>query len=193
MARVGLTPERLVLAGAELADELGFDAVTLSAVARRFDVKVASLYSHLSGSADLKDRIAVHALQELAARASSALVGRSGRDALLGFAGAYRAYAAQHPGRYAATRHPLPDDLLGAGRAHAELTLAVLRGYGLQGDDAVHAVRLIGSTVHGFIALERAGGFAHSAPPSEESWGRIVDALDLTLRQWSDGRPAHDG
>ncbi|MFE6840670.1 TetR family transcriptional regulator, partial [Streptomyces sp. NPDC057705] len=41
MVRVGLTTERLTRAGAELADEVGFDQVTVSALARRFDVKVA--------------------------------------------------------------------------------------------------------------------------------------------------------
>ncbi|GAA0852844.1 TetR family transcriptional regulator [Streptosporangium amethystogenes subsp. fukuiense] len=51
MVRAGLTAERLTRAGAELADKVGFDQVTVSALARRFDVKVASLYSHVSFSA----------------------------------------------------------------------------------------------------------------------------------------------
>lgn len=50
MVRAGLNAERLTRAGAELADEVGFDQVTVSALARRFDVKVASLYSHLKSS-----------------------------------------------------------------------------------------------------------------------------------------------
>lgn len=50
MARVGLTKERLTQAGAELADEVGFDKVTVSALARRFGVKDASLYSHVRNS-----------------------------------------------------------------------------------------------------------------------------------------------
>ena len=33
MARAGLTPQRLTRAGAELADEVGFDQVTVSALA----------------------------------------------------------------------------------------------------------------------------------------------------------------
>jgi hypothetical protein len=48
--RVGLTTARLVTAGAELADEVGFAHVTVSALARRFDVKVASLYAHVASS-----------------------------------------------------------------------------------------------------------------------------------------------
>ena len=79
MARAGLTTERLTRAGAELADEVGFDQVTVSALARRFDVKVASLYSHVKSSQDLRTRIALLALAELADRAAEALAGRAGR------------------------------------------------------------------------------------------------------------------
>ena len=107
MARAGLTAERLTRAGAELADEVGFDQVTVSELARRFDVKVASLYSHLRNSDDLKTRIALLALEELADRGTAALAGRAGRDALAALGGVYRDYAREHPGRYAAARHPL--------------------------------------------------------------------------------------
>ncbi|MFD1496805.1 TetR/AcrR family transcriptional regulator, partial [Streptosporangium lutulentum] len=104
MVRAGLTPERLTRAGAELADEIGFDQVTVSVLARRFDVKVASLYSHLKNSQDLRTRIALFALEELADRVTAALAGRAGKDALAAFADAYRDYAREHPGRYAAAR-----------------------------------------------------------------------------------------
>jgi AcrR family transcriptional regulator len=179
-----LTREKLVVAAAELADAEGFDAVTMSALARRFDVKTASLYSHVASTTDLKVQVAVLALEELAERAGAALAGRAGSDALLAFASAYRDYARRHPGRYAASRHPLPPHLLVAGRAHAELTYAVLRGYGLGGEDSTHAVRLIGSVLHGFNDLELSGSFSHSDPPSEESWARAIEALDATLTRW---------
>lgn len=189
MARVGLTQDKLVAAAAELADARGFEAVTISALARHFGVQAASLYSHVASTADLKAHVAVLALGELADRAAAALAGRAGPDALSAFASAYRDYGRQHPGRYAATRHPLPDRLLGAGRAHAQLTFAVLRGYGVEGEAAVHAVRLIGSVLHGFTDLELSGSFAHSDPPSEESWTRAVEALDATLARWGADRP----
>src|ERR1044071_6506090 len=102
MARVGLTAERLTRAGAELADEIGFDQVTASELARRFEVKVASLYSHIQNTQDLRTRIALLALEELADRAADAVAGRAGKDALTALANVYRDYAAEHPGRYAA-------------------------------------------------------------------------------------------
>ncbi|GHH71902.1 transcriptional regulator [Streptomyces sulfonofaciens] len=186
MARAGLTAERLTRAGAELADEVGFDQVTVSALARRFDVKVASLYSHLENSQDLRTRIALLALEELADRAADALAGRSGKDALAAFANVYRDYAREHPGRYAAARFRLTPQAAAAsaGGRHAQMARAVLRGYDLAEPDRTHAVRLLGSTFHGYVSLEAAGGFAHSAPDSQESWVRIVDALDALLRNW---------
>ncbi|MET9062800.1 WHG domain-containing protein [Streptomyces antibioticus] len=186
MARVGLTTERLVRAGAELADEAGFDEVTVSALARRFDVKVASLYSHVRNSQDLRTRIALLALEEMADRAADALAGRSGKDALTALGNVYRDYARDHPGRYAAAQIRLDPETAAAsaGVRHARMTRALLRGYDLDEPDSTHAVRLLGSVFSGYVGLELGGGFDHSAPDSDESWSRILDALDALLRNW---------
>ncbi|WP_055567619.1 TetR/AcrR family transcriptional regulator [Streptomyces atriruber] len=186
MVRAGLTTERLVRAGAELADEVGFDQVTVSALARRFDVKVASLYSHVKNSQDLKTGIALLALAELADRGAEALAGRAGKDALAALANVYRDYAQEHPGRYAAAQLRLTPEAAaaGAGGRHAEMTRAILRGYELTEPDQTHAVRLLGSVFHGYVSLELAGGFSHSAPDSQETWTRVIDALDALLRNW---------
>ncbi|MFD0318764.1 TetR/AcrR family transcriptional regulator [Streptomyces flavalbus] len=195
MARVGLTPELLTRAGAELADEVGFDQVTVSALARRFDVKVASLYSHLRNSQELSTRIALLALEEMADRAAEALAGRAGRDALTAFAHVYRDYAREHPGRYTAARLPLDPATAAAsaGVRHAQMTRAILRGYHLTEPDQTHAVRLLGSVFHGYVSLEAAGGFSHSQPSSEESWDRVLDVLDALLRNWPAAGPGTPG
>ena len=71
MPRAGVTAERLTRAAAELADRDGLDAVTVSALARRFGVTVASLYSHVRGIEDLRTRMAALALRELADQAAA--------------------------------------------------------------------------------------------------------------------------
>ena len=186
MGRVGLTTERLVRAGAELADEAGFAEVTVSALARRFDVRVASLYSHVKNSQDLRTRIALLALEELADRAADALAGRSGKDALTALADVYRDYAHEHPGRYAAAQLRLDPETAAAsaGVRHAQMTRALLRGYDLEEPDRTHAVRLLGSVFNGYVALELGGSFSHSAPDTDETWARVLDALDALLRNW---------
>ncbi|WP_305091653.1 TetR/AcrR family transcriptional regulator [Prescottella sp. R16] len=187
MPRVGLTPHRLVQAGAELADEVGFEHVTVSAVARRFGVKVASVYSHLKSSRDLETRITLLALEEMADRADDAVAGRAGRDALIAFANVYRDYAREHPGRYTAARAPLDPATAAAsaGPRHARSMRAILRGYHLAESEEVHAIRLMGSIFHGYASLEASGAFSHSTPDPEVSWARILDSLDETLANWS--------
>jgi AcrR family transcriptional regulator len=186
MPRAGLNADVLTLAAAELADEAGLEQVTLAALAKRFGVAAPSLYSHVRSNADLKERIALLALAELADRAAETVAGRGDRAALAALGGVYREYAAAHPGRYAATRLPLDDATAArsAGPRHVELAHAVLRGYDLSELDRTHAVRLLGATFQGWATLEAAGAFSHSAPASEVSWERVVDGLDALLRSW---------
>ncbi|WP_330460537.1 WHG domain-containing protein [Streptomyces sp. NBC_00820] len=186
MARAGLTVERLVAAAAELADEVGFENVTLSALARRFGVKDASLYSHVRNLGDLRTRLALHAGGELIDRIAAAVAGRAGKDALAAFAGAYRSYALEHPGRYAATQIRIDQTLIAgspAMRRTADITYGMLRAYGLDEPDLTDAVRLLRSTFHGYCALESTGGFG-AARDVQASWDKAVAALHLTLEHW---------
>lgn len=186
MVRAGVTVERLTRAAAELADEVGFDKVTVAALARRFGVKEASLYSHIRNAHDLKTRMALLALAELADEVAAAIAGRAGKDALVAFAGAYRSYAKRHPGRYAAARMELDLETARASAAgrHAEMTRAILRGYELPEPDQTDAVRMLGGMFHGFVSLETAGAFQHHPRDIEASWNRTLDALDAALRNW---------
>jgi AcrR family transcriptional regulator len=185
MARAGLTAERLTLAAAELADEVGFENVTVSALARRFGVRDASLYSHVRNLNDLRTRVALLAVAEFADRIGRAVAGLSGRDALAAFAHAYRGYATEHPGRYAATTvHTAPELAASADGARLiELTYAVLRGYGLPEPHFTDAVRLLRSAFHGYADLEVTGAFHHPRGV-QESWDRAVDALHVLLENW---------
>lgn len=186
MVRAGVTAERLTQAAADLADEVGFENVTVSALARRFGVKDASLYSHIRNAQDLRGRVAVLALAELADLVAAALAGRAGKDALVAFANAYRDYAKEHPGRYAAMQVELDPETAeaSAARRHSEMTRAILRGYKLSEPDQTDAVRLMHSTFHGYVSLERAGGFRHHPREADASWSRTLDALDSLLGNW---------
>jgi AcrR family transcriptional regulator len=186
MPRVGLTPDRITAAAVDLADEVGFENVSLSALARHFGVKDASLYSHVRNLQDLRGRMALLAGGEMIDLIAAAVAGRAGKDALAAFAGAYREYALRHPGRYAATQLPL-DQILVTGspalRRTTEITYGMLRAYGLDEPDLTDAVRLLRSTFHGFCALEAGGGFG--APRDvRRSWDRSVEALHLALTHW---------
>ncbi|MDT9595256.1 TetR-like C-terminal domain-containing protein [Nocardioides zeae] len=187
MPRAGLSRAAVVAAALDLVDAEGLDALGPSPLAARLGVRPASLYSHVASAADLREGVCAAVLDELADRVADALAGRSGEAALRAFADAYRDYAHAHPGRYAASRLPVGPDspAVPAGRRHAALAVAVLRGYAVPEAEQVHAVRLLGSLVHGYASLEQAGAFGHSEPGPEQSWPRVVAALDAALRTWS--------
>ncbi|KYK14749.1 MULTISPECIES: TetR/AcrR family transcriptional regulator [Streptomyces] len=186
MPRAGLTTDRVVAAAADLADATGFDNVTVSALARHFGVKDASLYTHVRNLRDLRVRVALLAGGELIDEIAAAVAGRAGKEALAAFAGAYRSYALRHPGRYAATQIRMDQALVAdspALRRTAEITHGMLRAYGLTEPDLTDAVRLLRSTFHGYCSLEATGGFG--APRDvRASWDKVVEALHVTLTHW---------
>ena len=180
MPRSGLDPEAVVTAAAEIADAEGLEAVTLAKVAARLNVRAPSLYVHVGGGLeDLRQRIAGRGARELAAQLQAAAAGRAGEDALRAIADVYRAYARAHPGSYNATQRVAllaPEETAAAAQALVELLLAVLRGYGLQDEDAIHAVRVVRAALHGFVLLETGDGFGMPLD-LDETFERLVQTL----------------
>jgi AcrR family transcriptional regulator len=177
-----LDGEAVVTAAVALADADGLEAVTLAKVAAQLGVKSPSLYVHVDGLPGLRRRIADRGVRELTTRLQTAIAGRSGTDALAAFADAYRAYAREHPGIYAATQRT--ENLVDNEAAAAvllDVVFAVLRGYALDADAAIHAARVIRSALHGFISLEAGGGFGIPLD-LDESFNLLVATLDRGLR-----------
>ncbi|AZQ73039.1 TetR/AcrR family transcriptional regulator [Streptomyces luteoverticillatus] len=186
MVRAGITAAKLTAAAAAMADEQGLEKVTVSALARQFGVRDASLYSHVKNLRELVVRVALLSAEEVADRIAVAVAGRAGKDALVAFADAYRDYALEHPGRYAATQRQFTPEEIGDSvgfHRNIELTYGMLRAYGLTEPDLTDAGRLLRSTFHGYIHLELSGAFGHSRPV-ESSWSRTLDALHMILENW---------
>jgi AcrR family transcriptional regulator len=185
MPRAGLDAESVVAAAAALADAEGLEAVTLARLAEELGVRAPSLYAHVAGIAELHRRIAARGARELAAVLQGAATGRARADALAAVANVYRAYARRHPGVYSAIqRAPALDDIEGVAAASqlVEVILAILRGYGLGQDDAIHAARIIRAALHGFVLLELAEGFRIPIE-LDETFGRLVALLDRGLSE----------
>jgi AcrR family transcriptional regulator len=179
MARRGLDAEQVVDAACALADAEGLEAVTLARVASALGVRTPSLYNHVAGLDGLRRGVALRGVRELTAALREAAVGRAGADAVRAIAHAQRDYARAHPGRYAASAVAAPagdEEWAAAATEAVEVILGALRGLELAGDDAVHAVRALRSAVHGFAALEMAGGFGMPVDV-DASFERLIDVL----------------
>lgn len=184
MPRAGLTRQRVVEEAAAVADQVGWDRLSLAAVAERVGVRQPSLYKHIDSLDGLRGEVSTLGVRQLAEVLAKAVLGRSGSRALLALADAYRGFATDFPGRYAATlRAPRADAPEHAAAAEEVLRVvtATLEGYDIGGDDAVHATRALRATLHGFVSLEAAGGFGMPVD-ADESFRRLVAGLDAMLR-----------
>jgi AcrR family transcriptional regulator len=186
MPRAGLDADAVVAAAGALADEDGLAQLTLARLAAALGIRTPSLYAHIDGLGDLRARLGARGARDIAAQLQAAAAGRAGPDALRAVATAYRAYAHAHPGTYAALQvapaRPGDGPHPPAGAAAVGVFLAVLDGYGITGDAAIHAVRAVRSALHGFVTLEREGGFG--IPLSlDESFVTLVEMIDAGLER----------
>ena len=192
MARsVGIDREQVIAAAAALADEHGFEQVTLAQVAERVGVRLPSLYNHVDGLAGLRSALAVSSARALLGVTREAAIGRSGDQAVLAVARVYRAYALAHPGCYAATlRAPAPDEqeLSAVAAEVVGILVAILAAYALDAEQSIHAVRGLRSIVHGFVSLEITGGFG-LALDRDESFTQLLQVYVEGLRR----QPANHG
>ncbi|WP_167046343.1 TetR/AcrR family transcriptional regulator [Salinibacterium sp. ZJ454] len=184
MPRSALTRDAVVDAAIALVDDAGLEALTLAATAARVGVRLPSLYNHVAGVDDLRGAVAARATGLLAARIRDAAIGRAHSDALVAIADAYRDFARDHPGLYAATVRAPDVANLEHARAADDLMVvvnAVLAGYGLRGDDALDAARALRAMLHGWADLERSNAFGSDRPPAA-TYQRIISEFDRVLR-----------
>lgn len=188
MARAGLTEARVVDEAERIADEFGLSSLTLATVAERFGVRQPSLYKHVDGIDGLRRSLSIRAKNELASVLARAAVGRERGDAIRFICHAYRAWALEHPGRYAATqRAPTPGDTddEAASQAVVQIVTDVLAGYQLHDDDAIDAARAMRSALHGFVILEACGGFGLPVD-IDRSFDRLVRGAVTALSSWTE-------
>ncbi|MGH2884216.1 MAG: TetR-like C-terminal domain-containing protein, partial [Solirubrobacteraceae bacterium] len=155
--------------------------LTLARLAAALGIRTTSLYAHVDGLGDLLVRLGARGARELAAVLQVAAAGRARGDALRAVALAYQEYAHTHPGTYAAMQVASDSpEFQAAGAEVVGLIISVLRGYDLEGEPAIHAVRAIRSALHGFVSLEREGGFGLPVDV-DASYGHLVAMLDAGL------------
>ena len=183
--RPGLTKEKLVDAAIDIINQEGLDNLTIAALSAKFSVKPPSLYNHIDSHEALQQAITLRGIKSITLVIQKAAMGRAGYDALKAVAIAYREFAKSQPGLYEMTvrSHEGQDpELAAAQREAVDAFTRILKGYHLDEEKALHAVRCIRSSLHGFVALEIQGGFG--LPLSiEESFDYHLRILDCGLSQ----------
>jgi AcrR family transcriptional regulator len=190
--RPGVTRGKLVDRAARIADSDGLEALTLARLAREFGVRPPSLFDHIDGRPGLIRALRVRSFEEQTELLRTAASGRSQEEAVRAIAGAYRQFAKVHPGLYRVTVPTFVGDspeVSTAAQALLTAFLDTLRGYGIEGEEGIHAARFARATLHGFLLLELDLGFGLD-PNVDESFARAVDGICEQLGHWPPGTPS---
>ncbi|MBV8870769.1 MAG: WHG domain-containing protein [Acetobacteraceae bacterium] len=190
MPRAGLNADAITRAAAAIVDADGAASLTLARLAADLRVAPPSLYKHIAGLEDLLVRVGAFAFGRLADDLTTAALGRSGRLALFGIAGAYRRFAIEHAGLYSLTQ-VAPERSSAEQQAQVARAVgvveAIVRSYGVPNELALHAVRMVRAGLHGFADIEGRGGF-QLLQSLDVSFDMLVDALDTSLKNLGLGR-----
>lgn len=181
--RRGLDRDTIVQQATTLANEQGFEAVTIASLAKKLDIRPPSLYNHIDGLEGLRKQLALDGIESLYMTLTKAAVGKAGGEAVHAMATVYIQYVRENPGLYDASLI-LPDDpdIQKAGNQIVELTLQVLHYYKLEKEEAIHAVRGLRSILHGFASLEQKGGFGLPLNVNE-SLTRLIDSFLIGIEK----------
>ncbi len=186
--RPGLNEQVVVEAATQLINQGGLEALSIAVLAEKLKVKPPSLYNHVKGLAGLQKALTLKGGRALTQAMQSAAMGLAGYDALVSVATAYRDFAKQQPGLYSLTQQSSEGgdpELQAVGQDAVAVVLAVLRGYQLEGDEALHATRCLRSALHGFVLLEAEGGFG-LALDLDTSFKHMLRTLDDGFSHWED-------
>lgn len=186
--RSNLTKQIVVQAAADLINTEGLEALSLGRLAKNLGIRTPSLYNHVDGLPGLMRELSILNAHKLAERLNDAAVGQSGAELVRAVIQAMRAYIKEYPGLYLSTvrasgTHEDVDEELQQEEARSvKMGMAIMASFGLEGEEAVHAVRGLRSVVHGFATLEISGGFGLPLE-LDESFDRLVDLFITGLEQ----------
>ncbi len=181
--RAGLNHGAILTAAEKLINEHGLDSLTMATLAATVNVRTPTLYHYFHGLSDIKRSLALRGLREMSTQLGRAVMGKSGDAAVIALAYALHDFAREHPGLYEATaRAPEGADpeWQSAGTEVVDIGARALSAYHLSSADALHTIRILRSIVHGFVSLDRAGGFALPLD-TDETFRRLIDVVLLYL------------
>lgn len=186
--RSNLTKEIVVQAAAEWLNTEGSEALSLGRLADKLGIRTPSLYNHVEGLPGLRRELSILNARMLAERLNDAAIGKSGPELVKVVMHTIRSYIKEYPGLYlstvqaSGTQTEVDPELQQEEARNVKVGLAVMASFGLEGEDAIHAVRGLRSLVHGFATLEVSGGFGMPLD-LDESFARLVELFITGLQQ----------
>ena len=164
--RVPLTRDRVVRAAIKLADEAGFESLSMRRLGQELGGEAMSLYNHIANKDDLLDGIADVVVSEIEVPAK----GAEWKSAMRRRAISAREVFARHPwaiGLFESRTTPSQARL-----DYPEAVVGCLREAGFSPAMAIHAFNALDSYIYGFAIQEKSFAF----PASGEEFAGVAEA-----------------
>jgi AcrR family transcriptional regulator len=181
--------ETLLDAALRLLEERGPGALRIRDLAAAAEQSTMGVYTHFGSKQGLLEQLYLHGFRQLEERLDSIPSDAHGREALLAFALAYRAFALDNEALYGlmferATPDFVPSDASRlAGLATFEMLASRVARWRPELTDPGARAHLMWATMHGLVSIElmhrRWGGplVAHLQGDPEQNFARAIDTL----------------
>lgn len=166
MPRQGLNRDIILREAAKCINEQGYQKLSLALLSSRLDVKPPAMFKHYHNLDELKESLALYGLKMLKQHLQDSVTAKSGEPALIALCHAYRNFAKTNRGIYQAIRPSYfgkNKEIEQAAHQVMSIIISVLKGFEISEENYIHLLRVIRSSLHGFIVLELEFGFGMPA------------------------------
>lgn len=184
MPRRGLNKETVVDAAIGLIRDKGNQAFSMNALARRLEIKPASLYNHIQSIDELTDAVGERIAAMLRSTESEAIEGKNRDEALLALCNAYRLFALKNADLYKINmgRQLVGHDFEKAEKGEiVDPMMKTLSEYDLDANQKMHWHRILRAMLHGYVSQEFAGRFHGFPIENEQTFQKSVHTIILGI------------
>lgn len=177
MARAGLDKDVVIEKAAQLANDIGFEHITLKILADSLNVQPPSLYNHINGLDDLQNGLMLYGWRHMEERMMEAAAGVSRYAAWEAICRAFYEYATEHPGVFSAMlwyNKYQNDEALEVTKKLFSVCFKIASSLNISEENCNHLIRTFRAFLEGFSLLVNNKAFGHSVS--------VQDSFDISMK-----------
>lgn len=177
MSRADIDKSVIINKAVELANEIGFEKVTLKLLASNLNIKPPSLYNHINGLEDLQKEVMLYGWKQLEERVIEAAIGVTGYDALEAMGRTFYKYATENSGVFDAMlwyNKFQSDEMQDATKRIFSVIYKIFSTLNISQENCDHLIRTYRAFLEGYILLVNNNAFGHPL--------LIEDSFEISLK-----------
>lgn len=188
MSKNNISDELITQTAAALSNKVGLDNLSLKIIAEELNIKPPSLYNHISGLDDVKEKLMIYGWKQIENKMIDSAVGVSGYEALKNMCYAFYDYATNNKGIFSAMLWYNKYDNEEKNNSTTRLfhiLFKIMKSLNISDNNINHTIRTLRSFLEGYSLLVNNNAFGN--PLS------IKESFDLSLEIIMNGIKALEG